>query len=67
MRTAYLEDARHLQWNLVYLLAAYGTMVVRFVFLEEAGRRAWGEGRRRRRRRIRKEEEGERWRVHLGI
>lgn len=28
-RNAYLEDARQLQWNLVYLLAAYGTMVVR--------------------------------------
>jgi len=30
-RKAYLDDARGLQWNLVYLMAAYGTMVVRLL------------------------------------
>lgn len=28
---AYMEDARGLSWNLVYLFAGYGTMVVRLV------------------------------------
>ena len=27
-RTAYEQDARNLQWNLVYLACAYGTLAV---------------------------------------